>query len=169
MHSLLYVLHNWMVLLPLRLQQVLAATQSHGTVADIGAGDGQLAIGRARRDGDLVIATEIGGSYTRLVAAVSAVPEVHEWIETRNGQSLDPIMRGEVTTIVIAGMGGHRIAGMLPDALARQPTSIVLQPMQHAEAVELAIAEQQCEVDAYDVCRDRGRSYTVWRLVRREA
>ncbi len=168
-HLLLYVLHNWNVPLPLRLLHVLAAIPPHGAVADIGAGDGQLALALAKRGAMRVIATEIGGSYPRLLLAVAHAPDAADRIETRRGPSLEPIQHGEVATIVIAGMGGHTIAGMLQEAVARNPQWIVLQPMQHAMAVEAAIAEQPCTVDAYDVCMDRGRSYGVWRLSRRSA
>ncbi|MGC8460970.1 MAG: tRNA (adenine(22)-N(1))-methyltransferase TrmK [Candidatus Dormibacteria bacterium] len=150
--------------LPLRLQHVLAAIPHHGDIADIGAGDGQLALSRVRQVMSRVIATEIGGSYPRLLQAIARAPDCAGMIEVRKGHSLEPIHIEEVATIVIAGMGGNTIARMLGDALARKPQWVVLQPMQHADMVEASISAQQCDIDAYDVFMDRGRSYCVWRL-----
>jgi tRNA (adenine22-N1)-methyltransferase len=100
------------------------------SVADIGAGDGQLA-GHLAARGLRVIATERRpASFARLRAAV---PQ----LDCRLGEGLEVLRPGEVEGVVVAGMGGHAIVRMLQAApgVARSLGWLVLQPQQHPQAL----------------------------------
>jgi tRNA (adenine22-N1)-methyltransferase len=92
---------------------VHAFLQAARSVADIGAGDGALALALAA-DGRRVIATEAQpGPYRRLVARAGAA------VEVRFGWGLEPIRPGEVEMVAVAGMGERTILAILDRARDR--------------------------------------------------
>jgi tRNA (adenine22-N1)-methyltransferase len=150
--------------LPLRLRAVADAVPSGaGSVADVGAGDGQLARHLAAR-GLRVVATERRpASYSRLRAAL---PE----LDCRMGDGLEVLRPGEVEGVVVAGMGGHSIARILDasPAVTRSFDWLVLQPQQHAEQLVAWLEPAGFRVRARDAAAQGGRSYTVLLVTRHE-
>jgi tRNA (adenine22-N1)-methyltransferase len=133
------------------------------SAADVGAGDGQLARHLARR-GLRVVATEgRPGPYARLRAAV---PE----LDCRLGDGLEPLRPGEVEGVVLAGLGGHRIAGIL--AAAPQVASaldwLVLQPQQHVEPLVAWLGEAGYRLLSRTPAAQGRHSYTVLVVSRHE-
>ena len=142
---------------PLRLRAVADAVPAGaGSVADVGAGDGQLARHLVAR-GLRVVATERRpASYARLRAAL---PDV----DCRMGDGLEVLRPGEVEGAVVAGMGGHSIARILDaaPAVARTFEWLVLQPQQHAEQLVAWLEPAGYRVRARDTAAQGRRSYTV--------
>jgi tRNA (adenine22-N1)-methyltransferase len=98
------------------------------SVADIGAGDGQLARHLAAR-GVRVVATERRpGPFARLRSALPG-------IDCRMGEGLEVLAPGEVEGAVVAGLGGRGIARILvaSPAVVDDLRWLVLQPQQHTE------------------------------------
>lgn len=125
-------------------------------VADVGAGDGQLARHLAGR-GLRVIATERRpGPYARLRAAVPG-------LECRLGEGLDVLLPGEVEGAIVAGVGGHSIARLIErsPAVVRRLDWLVLQPQQHADHLCSWLAVQGYRVEARWTATQGRRSYTV--------
>src|SRR5215472_17145767 len=110
--------------LPARLVTVAGLVPpGSASVADVGAGDGQLARHLARR-GLAVVATERrAASFARLRAALPGM-------DCRQGEGLKVLRAGEVEGAVIAGMGAHAIMGILEAApeVAGALRWLVLQP-----------------------------------------
>lgn len=147
----------------LRLETVLSYVTGK-TLADIGTdhayvpimaclrGLVERAIACDLRPGPLATARENIGEY-----------HLEERIVTRLGDGLTPISPGEADCIVIAGMGGLRIAGILEEGLetARSAQRILLQP-QH----DLPLLRKQLHIMGFAItdetmlCED-GRFYTV--------
>lgn len=126
------------------------------SVADIGAGDGQLARHLAAR-GLRVVATERRPpSYARLRAAV---PQ----LDCRLGEGLEVLRPGEVEGVVLAGMGGHSIARILDaaPAVAGALDWLVLQPQQHAERLVAWLEPAGYRILARETAAQGRRSYTV--------
>lgn len=101
------------------------------SLADVGAGDGQLALHLLAR-GHRVVATErTHGPFERLRVRS---PD----LDCRLGDGLSVLGPAEVEGVVLAGMGGGTIARLLADALTNTPALIgglswlVLQPQQGA-------------------------------------
>ena len=115
--------------MPPRLRAVAGTVpREAASVADVGAGDGQLAR-HLRARGLHVIATERRpGPYARLRAAL---PD----LDCRQGEGLEVLRPGEVEGVVLAGLGGHTIARLLEatPAVARTLEWLVLQPQQHVD------------------------------------
>jgi tRNA (adenine22-N1)-methyltransferase len=118
--------------LPPRLRAIADAVPARArSVADIGAGDGQLSRHLAAR-GLRVIATESRpGPFARLRAALPG-------FDCRFGQGLEVLQPGEVEGAVIAGMGGRTIARILeasPQVVGRLDW-LILQPQQHPDHLQ---------------------------------
>jgi tRNA (adenine22-N1)-methyltransferase len=125
-------------------------------VADVGAGDGQLARHLASR-GLRVVATERRpASFARLRAAL---PDV----DCRMGEGLAALRPGEVDGVVLAGIGGHGIARILDAAPAVTASLgwLVLQPQQHPEALVAWLAGAGLTVRTRTTAVQARRSYTV--------
>jgi len=109
---------------------------------------------RLRAGGRRVIACEMAaGAFARLPAD----------LERRLGDGFSVLAPGEVEGAVIAGMGGHKIAGILERgaAVASSLHWLVLQPQQHSEWLLAFLEGAGYEVRAgRDVVQGR-RSYRV--------
>lgn len=127
-----------------------------GSVADVGAGDGQLARHLAAR-GLRVVATERRRASFALLRA--AAPE----LDCRLGDGLEVLRPGEVEGVVLAGMGGHSIAGILErsPAVARSLDWLVLQPQQHADPLVSWLAGAGYSLRARTAAAQGRHSYTV--------
>jgi tRNA (adenine22-N1)-methyltransferase len=150
--------------LPARLRAVAAAVPASArAVADVGAGDGQLARHLAAR-GLRVIATEARpGPFGRLRAAA---PE----LDCRLGAGLEPLRPGEVEGVVLAGLGGHRIASILEasPALASALAWLVLQPQQHAAGLVQWLSAAGYALQSLTTAAQGRHSYTVLLVSRHE-
>lgn len=123
-------------------------------VADIGCGDGQLA--RHLR--------ELGHSVVPVERLPGPARRARERLgECRLGDGLEPLAAGEVSVAVIAGMGGHKIRGILErsPAIAASMECLVLQPQQHPEELRRWLASAGYRVDRELEAAQRGRRYTV--------
>jgi tRNA (adenine22-N1)-methyltransferase len=125
-------------------------------VADVGAGDGQLARHLATL-GLRVVATErTPASFARLNVALRG-------LDCRIGEGLAVLRPGEVEGAVVAGMGGHSIVRILEasPAVARSLGWLVLQPQQHAGRLLDWLVTAGYAVQARTAAAQRGHSYTV--------
>lgn len=107
--------------------------QGARSVADVGAGDGQLSRALVER-GLRVIAVERGeGPYGRLRRAVAG-----RGVDCRLGLGLDPVRPGEVEGVIMAGMGAGTMVSTLERALAlgHALSWMVLQPQQLDHVLE---------------------------------
>ncbi|HKA09645.1 MAG TPA: tRNA (adenine(22)-N(1))-methyltransferase TrmK [Candidatus Dormibacteraeota bacterium] len=126
------------------------------SVADVGAGDGQLAR-HLRARGLHVIATERRpGPYARLRAAL---PE----LDCRQGEGLEVLRPGEVDGVVLAGFGGHTIARVLEASprVVQALKWLVLQPQQHADHLLAWLGGAGYRVDLRATMAQGRHSYTV--------
>jgi tRNA (adenine22-N1)-methyltransferase len=123
------------------------------SIADIGAGDGQVALALAR-GGLHVIATELGAaSFARLPAS----------LERRRGDGLSVLRPGDVDGVIVAGVGGRTIIRMLEEGgeVARSLRWLVLQPQQHALQLEAWLPAAGYRLLADRDVNENRRSYRV--------
>ena len=141
-----------------RLKAVADAVPPAASVVDVGAGDGQLSAWLAA-EGHRVIATEgRAGPYVRLRARLEPFG-----VETRPADGLSAVQVGEVEVAVIAGVGGHRIVKILSasPAVVAALKALVLQPIQHGDAVRAWLQSAALKVAAETHAVEAGRRYTV--------
>lgn len=129
-------------------------------VVDIGSGDGLLAAHLARlKPARTVIATENKrGPYDTVLATVENLG-----VDVRLGEGLTVLEPGEVAVAVIAGMGGHRIAGLLaaaPEVVASL-SRLVLQPMQHLPGLVDELDRRGFLIERVATVSQAGRTHTV--------
>ena len=144
-----------------RLRAVAAAIpQDAGSVADVGAGDGQLARYLSARGRRVVASERVAGPFERLRAASPG-------LDCRLGDGLSVLEPSEVDCVVLAGMGGRTIARLLRAAMAGTPglvaalRCLVLQPQQRAGALVAWLEAAGFRTLTSAEARERGRSYTV--------
>lgn len=110
------------------VEATLHVASPRAAVADIGAGDGQVAL-RLQELGLPVVATEFhAGAYARLPIR----------LDRRLGDGLAPLRPGEVEGAIIAGMGARNMIGILERDrdLAHTLGWLVLQPQQKPDLLE---------------------------------
>ena len=79
--------------------------------------------------------------------------------ELRLGNGFEPIKPEEVSTVIIAGMGGELIQSMFEN-VPYDPTCferIVLQPRTHADDLRAFLTESSFKISDYRLARERGR------------
>ncbi|MBJ7600174.1 tRNA (adenine(22)-N(1))-methyltransferase TrmK [Candidatus Nephthysia bennettiae] len=144
-----------------RLRAVAAAIpEDAGSVADVGAGDGQLARHLSASGRRVVASERLPGPFQRL-------RESSPSLDCRLGDGLSVLRPAEVECVVMAGMGGCTIAGVLRASLAASPglvsalRCLVLQPQQSAGELVEWLRAAGFRYLASAEASDRGRSYTV--------
>jgi tRNA (adenine22-N1)-methyltransferase len=137
-----------------------AVPEQAGSVADVGAGDGQLAR-HLSAHGRRVVATErVPGAFERLRASSPA-------LDCRLGDGLSVLRPAEVDCVVLAGMGGRTMARVLDGALTGSPALLrslrwlVLQPQQRTKELMAWLGSAGFRTLSSAETTDRGRSYTV--------
>ena len=144
-----------------RLRAVAAAIpHGAGSVADVGAGDGQLAR-HLSTGGRRVVATErVAGAFERLRAASPG-------LDCRLGDGLTVLEPSEVDCVVLAGMGGRTMVRLLRVAMASSPGLLaalrwlVLQPQQRAGDLVAWLNGAGFQTLHRVETIERGRPYTV--------
>lgn len=99
-----------------RLQQIEESISKEETVADIGTDHAHLLIALAKdpaRIKSLLIGTEVSqGPFARAQENIKRLG-LTKRIDLRLGDGLNPISPGEVTSLVVSGMGGRKIIDIL--------------------------------------------------------
>lgn len=128
-----------------RLKAIAEMLRPGQPVADIGADHALLSIYLVDKQiASRVIATELGeGPYQRLCKAVDSSPYADR-IMVRQGDGLQPLQPGEVSSIVIAGMGGDTMVQVFSCDWNKAGSfnSFVLQPMSRPGALRSALARK---------------------------
>lgn len=133
-------------------------------VADIGADHALLSIYLLEENlAPSVIIGELGdGPYERALQAVSHC-NVKEKIEVRQGDGLQILEPGEVSSIVIAGMGGNTISDILAYDWKKAASFkyYVFQPMSKAGVLRKALAEQGWPIIEERLLYENGHYYVL--------
>lgn len=150
--------------LSLRLSVIATLVPNGARVCDIGTDHGYLPIylkstGRAKT----VIAADIGEkplANARKNIEKSGV----SGIDLRLCDGLTGINKGEVDTIIVAGMGGEVISHILEDCswLSESPsTKLILQPTTSAEELRRWLVKNQFEITAEEPLCENGKVYSI--------
>lgn len=136
---------------------VEAVPRGAGGVADVGAGDGQVALALAA-SGARVIAIERTPETEARLRRVTAGR-----CEVRRGDGLSALVPGEVEGCVIAGLGGPSIAAILEGApaQARSLRWLVLCPHSENHRLETRLAGAGWRVREVRFVMERQRLYQI--------
>ena len=145
----------------------IAELVSKQTVADIGTDHGKL----------LIYLAECGrlkkgiGSDIAIGPADACRKNVHTYgfgniIEIRVGDGLLTISKGEVETIVMAGMGGELILSIIEKSLsiASVADELILQPMTNVRKMLEGISRLGFEVAESSIVKEKDKLYQVFKV-----
>ncbi|HHW60865.1 MAG TPA: SAM-dependent methyltransferase [Syntrophomonadaceae bacterium] len=152
--------------LPQRLQMLVDMLIPGQSTADIGADHALLALYLVEK-GMVpgVIIGELGdGPYqhARKAAVQSAVGRFK--IEVRQGDGLQVLHNGEVSNVILAGMGGDTITDILQYDKQKSCSyqHYVFQPMSKAEALRQLLADWGWPILEERLIREKGHYYTAF-------
>ncbi len=149
--------------LSVRLQAIFDSVPNGATVADIGTDHAYLPIALSMSDKcKKIIACDI--KEKPLAKARENINKFHiKNIDTRLGNGLNPVNKGEVNTVIIAGMGGEVISEIIDSCPWAKDQSItfLLQPMTSAEQLRLYLFDNCFEIIKETALIDQGKVYTV--------
>jgi len=152
------------VKLPERLLRIASYVPQSSSVADIGT-DHALLPAYLVLQGicSKIIATDMHAGPLESARATVAAFNLWEQVELRQGDGLSIIRPGEVSTIIIAGMGGVKINGMLNRAadVLRQTACLILQPLSGVAQVRRWLSGNGWRLVDEDLLIDNGRFYEI--------
>ena len=146
-----------------RLQVIFDSVPNGAQVADIGTDHAYLPIALSMSDKcKKIIACDI--KEKPLAKAKENIQKFGiKNIDTRLGNGLSPVKKGEVDTVIIAGMGGEVISEIINSCpwAKDQGITFLLQPMTSAELLRLYLFDDCFEIMKETALIDQGKIYTV--------
>lgn len=147
-----------------RLKTVADFINTGEKIADIGSDHGYLACYVCLIDGSKsAIATELNnGPYESTKEMVDTL-NLSQKIEVRLGNGFEPIVKGEVTTAVIAGMGGTLITSILNADIDKVKTvhKLILQPNIDEKEVRYWLYANSFKITDEAIIEEKGHIYEI--------
>lgn len=143
--------------------KTIASLVPHGArVCDVGTDHGYLAIYlKSNGIAKSVIAADIHRAPLENARANILKAGV-TGIDTRLCNGLSGVLKSEIDTAVIAGMGGEVIAGIISDCpWAKEITALILQPTTSAEVLRRFLNENGFEIKSETAVAENGKLYSV--------
>jgi tRNA (adenine22-N1)-methyltransferase len=167
-----------------RLAAIAALVPPGATVADIGTDHAALPLDLVRSGrADRVIATETAAApyAAALRALLAAGAELSARVDLRFGRGLAPLRPGEVSVIVLAGMGGRLMLEILAqgemvvrgaahagasaaESAGDSAPLLILQPQSHLEQVRLTLTHRGFSLLHEELAAEGPRLYVVMTL-----
>jgi tRNA (adenine22-N1)-methyltransferase len=147
-----------------RLSRIAGYVPRGPVVADIGTDHALLPIYLVTQEiSPHVIACDLSSGPLGSARANIYLYKLADQIEVRQGDGLEPLNRGEVEVIIIAGMGGAKIIDILersPDLLD-DVMRIILQPQRGAEIVRRWLYDYGWEIIDEDLVLENSNYYEI--------
>lgn len=144
-----------------RLQAVVDLVRPGETVADIGTDHARIPIdllqtGRSPR---VILTDSKAGPLQKAKQNIEAAGLCIPQSDIRRGSGLRVLDFGEVSVVIIAGMGGRTMEGILLDDPSKTSSfgRFILQPQSHSELVRRWVTENGYIITSDFLCRERHR------------
>ena len=155
-----------------RLLELANLIDYDASVADIGTDHGYLPVylaqsGYAKR----IIASDISADSLSAARKLSKKHNVSNLIEFTVSPGLEGVEPNSVDTIIISGMGGETIIGILSDApwTKNNEIKLILQPQSKIDLLCKFLYDNEYEIKKTISVIDRGKNYTVFLCIHKEA
>ncbi len=152
-----------------RLETVASFVKKGSSIADVGTDHGYIPIALMER-GWAVKAVAMDVRPGPLKRARCHIRErgLEEKIETRLGDGVKTLARGEADTVIIAGMGGELVIHILEEGRALWDTvdQWILSPQSDLDKVRRYLEQEGFVIAREDMTREDGKYYTVMEAVR---
>lgn len=150
-----------------RLRHIVDMLPNSDCIADIGTDHGYILVhcinkGLCKRG----IATDINKGPLEIAIKNFKKYRVLDKIQTRIGDGLEPLQKGEADTILIAGMGGNLIVKILEGGkeIVRSTNILVLQPMQYPEILRKYLNENDFRIIDEDIVKEDEKFYHILKV-----
>ena len=157
-----------MIQISKRLQAVAAMVQAQGPLADVGCDHGYIPI-YLRQDGQIkeAIAMDINKGPLSKAKEHIAAYQMEAYIQTRLSDGVQALQQGEVTTVVIAGMGGGLVQKILQEGKQQLfgVEELILQPQSEIRQVRAALPDLGYQIVAEDIVLEDGKYYPMMRVI----
>jgi tRNA (adenine22-N1)-methyltransferase len=147
-----------------RLKAIAGMVPDGSAVADIGTDHGYIPVfliesGKAK----WAVASDINSGPLEKAREVIRQHRLEGRIDTRLGDGLDVLKRGEADTIVLAGMGGMLIRDVLQagEMVLEGITRLVLQPMNAQDVVRKWLTDNGYAIVDETLAREKDRIYQI--------
>lgn len=138
-------------------------------IADIGTDHGYIPIYCVNNNiAAYAIASDIKKGPIKIAKANIKKYNLESKIETRTGDGLSSIKKGEADVIVIAGMGGNIIGNIIDNSkeIAVSSRCLVLQPMQYPEMVRYYAVNNGFAIEDEDLVKEDNKYYHIIRITK---
>ncbi len=147
-----------------RLMQIKKTIGRDESVADIGTDHGRLLIALAKTAGNnhpKLIGTDISTGPLKYAADNLRKFNLQNKIILRVGNGLEPLLPGEVDTVVLSGLGGYTVVDILQRELRKTKSfgKFLLQPHQDIIVLRKWLLEKGFSIVAEDMVLDKGKYY----------
>ena len=149
-----------------RLKLIASFVKTSRTIADIGTDHGYIPIYLVKNGAvDSAIACDINKEPVRRAKNNVSMNHLSERIETRLGNGLTPVMKGETDGFVIAGMGGMLMVEILSRDKEKTCAAkeLVLSPQSDLDAVRHFLHDNGFKITDEEMLFEDGIYYTVMR------
>lgn len=150
-----------------RLQTIADFVEKGSRVADIGTDHGYLSVYLVENNiADMVIATDVNEKPLEKASECIKEYDLSKKVKTRLGNGLEPINKGEVDTVIIAGMGGHLISDILDSSkkVANSIKTFILQPMTGEEELREYLYNSDYTIVSEKLAKEGKRFYHILKV-----
>ncbi len=147
-----------------RLMQIKKAIGRDESVADIGTDHARLLIALTKTAGNnhpKLIGTDISAGPLKYASDNLRKFNLQNKIFLRVGNGLEPLLPGEVDTVVLSGLGGYKVVDILSRDLRKTKSigKFLLQPHQDIVVLRKWLLETGFSIAAEDMVLDKGKYY----------
>ncbi|MBD7909770.1 MULTISPECIES: class I SAM-dependent methyltransferase [Clostridium] len=137
------------------------------SIIDVGTDHGYIPIYAVKKGlCERAIASDINKDPVKKAKLNVVLENVEDKVEVRFGGGLETVKKGEVDSVVIAGMGGN----LIRDILEKDKNKLlsykfmILQPAQNPEVLREYLYTNGYEILAEDLCLDEGIYYELFKV-----
>ena len=137
-------------------------SDENGIVADVGADHGFLAkMLIDEKKAKYVITTDISAPSLEKTVNLIKKYNLEDFIETRVGDGLKPILKENIDTVIIAGMGGYEIIKILQENTNKNINEYILQPVQNTIELRKFLNDNNYWIFKDFVVEDKNKFYST--------
>lgn len=154
-----------------RLKLIADKVDSVISIADIGTDHGYIPLFLlANNKCERVIAADINKDPLDKAKLNAILEGVDDNIDFRLGNGLSVLKKGEVQSVIIAGMGGNLIRDILEADIDKVDNLdyLILQPAQNPEVLREYLYTNEYEVLEEDLCSDEDKYYELFKVRRKQ-
>jgi len=149
------------IILTNRQKAIASLVKPTDIIADIGCDHGRLSVYFLQNDiAKKVIATDISKKSIEKANALAEHCGYADYLETRQGDGLNVLQKGEVKLAIIAGMGSLKIIDILKQPYSKD-LKLILQPMSQSDLLRKWLFENNFFIIEELIARERNRFYEI--------